>query len=58
MTRLELECNSKRTQSKQTKTVQLIEKFWSKMCRLGANLCLEKTGPKIKNLYTKGNLIS
>jgi hypothetical protein len=31
-----------------------IKKLWSKMCRLAANLCLEKNSKRIKNLFTSG----
>lgn len=32
-----------------------IKKLWSKMCRLAANLCLEKSSKRIRNLFTSGN---
>lgn len=49
---LELEVNFKR--GKKTDCVQLMEKFWSKMCRLCANICQEKANQRVKHLFSKG----
>ena len=34
-----------------------LTKLWSKLCRLGANLCHEKVSHKIKEVFTLGILI-
>ncbi|CAF0935213.1 unnamed protein product, partial [Brachionus calyciflorus] len=53
---LELEVNFKR--KKQFQCVQLMQKFWSKMCRLCANISQEKSTQKVKNLFTKDFMVS
>ena len=54
VTLLELEVNFKR--GKQFNCVHMMEKFWSKMCRLSANLTQEKTSQQVKQLFSKGKL--
>lgn len=49
---LELELNLKR--GKKPDCVQLMEKFWSKMCRLCANICQEKANQRVKHIFSKG----
>lgn len=55
LTVLELEVNFKR--GKKSNCVQFMEKFWSKICRLCANICQEKTSQRIKHLFSKGFII-
>ncbi|RNA26129.1 hypothetical protein BpHYR1_008377 [Brachionus plicatilis] len=56
LTLLELEMNFKR--AKKSNCVQLMEKFWSKMCRLCANICQEKANQRVKHLFSKDFMAS
>ncbi len=59
LTNLEMDFGGKKKVTQEDKQLfstlfRNVKKYWSKMCRLAANLCQGTHSIKIKNLITKG----